>query len=406
MSFDQNMIIDATTGSIARFVNHSCSPNCRMIKWIVSGQPRMALFAGDRPIQTGEELTYDYNFDPFSAKNVQKCLCGAPNCRGVLGPKPKEVKPPKPPKAEAKGKKKSVKRKLQELLGGGKDNAAEGEGRSPKKLKVGKAQAGKATEDAAKGATTFVSRKVSKVSVSAKSKVASVKTTKTFTRKVSIATTRVVKPIPKKGVAAKSKTITLKTPSRASGLTIVAADDAAGSITAAGTTGEEEVGNKVSKTPRTTPKNTPRAKKTADAVQGTPAAAEGDGGSIFDVPSSSSARKRAPSWKVRDSGVKNVSSLFKKARKSPTKSKDATASPATTSTAATKVVKPRKAIPKAKVTKPGKAMPKVTVAKKTGKSVTKSGKGSVGTKSATKIRLVSKQVDGHDENAAPESVEA
>ncbi|UKZ74235.1 hypothetical protein TrVFT333_001896 [Trichoderma virens FT-333] len=93
MSFDQNMIIDATTGSIARFVNHSCNPNCRMIKWIVSGQPRMALFAGDRPIMTGEELTYDYNFDPFSAKNVQKCLCGQPNCRGVLGPKPKGVKP-------------------------------------------------------------------------------------------------------------------------------------------------------------------------------------------------------------------------------------------------------------------------------------------------------------------------
>ncbi|KAK4125112.1 hypothetical protein N657DRAFT_569792 [Parathielavia appendiculata] len=102
MSFDQNMIIDATTGSIARFVNHSCSPNCRMIKWIVSGQPRMALFAGDRPIMTGEELTYDYNFDPFSAKNVQKCLCGSPNCRGVLGPKPKEVKPPKPTKDEKK----------------------------------------------------------------------------------------------------------------------------------------------------------------------------------------------------------------------------------------------------------------------------------------------------------------
>ncbi|KAJ2901858.1 uncharacterized protein MKZ38_001337 [Zalerion maritima] len=87
MSFDQNMIIDATTGSIARFVNHSCAPNCRMIKWIVSGQPRMALFAGDRPIVTGDELTYDYNFDPFSAKNVQKCLCGSQSCRGVLGPK-------------------------------------------------------------------------------------------------------------------------------------------------------------------------------------------------------------------------------------------------------------------------------------------------------------------------------
>lgn len=115
MSFDQNMIIDATTGSIARFVNHSCNPNCRMIKWIVSGQPRMALFAGDRPIMTGDELTYDYNFDPFSAKNVQKCLCGEPNCRGVLGPKPREVKPPKAaPKITAKDLA-NAKRKLKEL---------------------------------------------------------------------------------------------------------------------------------------------------------------------------------------------------------------------------------------------------------------------------------------------------
>lgn len=122
MSFDQNMIIDATTGSIARFVNHSCNPNCRMIKWIVSGQPRMALFAGDRPIMTGEELTYDYNFDPFSAKNVQSCLCGEPNCRGVLGPKPREVKAPKTDlraavKATVKATVKAGKRKLKELVG-------------------------------------------------------------------------------------------------------------------------------------------------------------------------------------------------------------------------------------------------------------------------------------------------
>lgn len=77
MLFDQNMVIDATTrGSIARFVNHSCNPNCRMEKWTVGGQPRMALFAGDRGIMTGEELTYDYNFDPYSLKNVQECRCG------------------------------------------------------------------------------------------------------------------------------------------------------------------------------------------------------------------------------------------------------------------------------------------------------------------------------------------
>ena len=34
-----------------------------MIKWTVAGKPRMALFAGDNVIMTGEELTYDYNFE-------------------------------------------------------------------------------------------------------------------------------------------------------------------------------------------------------------------------------------------------------------------------------------------------------------------------------------------------------
>lgn len=92
MDFDQSMILDATRGSIARFVNHSCSPNCSMIKWNVGGTPRMALFAGENGIMTGEELTYDYNFNPYSLKNVTECRCGADNCRGVLGPKPKEIK--------------------------------------------------------------------------------------------------------------------------------------------------------------------------------------------------------------------------------------------------------------------------------------------------------------------------
>ena len=92
MDFDQSMILDATRGSIARFVNHSCAPNCRMIKWTVAGNPRMALFAGDNGIMTGEELTYDYNFNPYSVKNVQECRCGAEGCRGVLGPKPKEIR--------------------------------------------------------------------------------------------------------------------------------------------------------------------------------------------------------------------------------------------------------------------------------------------------------------------------
>ncbi|CAM1501610.1 Fc.00g035940.m01.CDS01 [Cosmosporella sp. VM-42] len=161
MSFDQNMIIDATTGSIARFVNHSCNPNCRMIKWIVSGQPRMALFAGDRPIMTGDELTYDYNFDPFSAKNVQKCLCGEPNCRGVLGPKPREVKPPKNDlKNAVKATVKAGKRKLKELVGD--DDGASGKA---KKRKIQpatgvKRSISKASTKVAKGAATAIRKAI------------------------------------------------------------------------------------------------------------------------------------------------------------------------------------------------------------------------------------------------------
>lgn len=63
MEFDQGMILDATKGSIARFVNHCCGPNCSMEKRFVAGQPRMALFAGPDGVLTGEELTYDYNFE-------------------------------------------------------------------------------------------------------------------------------------------------------------------------------------------------------------------------------------------------------------------------------------------------------------------------------------------------------
>ncbi|KAL7272464.1 hypothetical protein RUND412_004718 [Rhizina undulata] len=85
MLFHQNMILDATRGSVARFVNHSCDPNCRMEKWLVDGKPRMALFAGDRGVDAGEELTYDYNFNWFTGVSQQTCHCGAAKCRGALG---------------------------------------------------------------------------------------------------------------------------------------------------------------------------------------------------------------------------------------------------------------------------------------------------------------------------------
>ena len=60
----------------------------------MNNTPRVALFAGENGIMTGEELTYDYNFNPYSMKNVQECRCGSEDCRGKLGPnkKPKEPK--------------------------------------------------------------------------------------------------------------------------------------------------------------------------------------------------------------------------------------------------------------------------------------------------------------------------
>ncbi|KAH7405785.1 hypothetical protein DE146DRAFT_609129 [Phaeosphaeria sp. MPI-PUGE-AT-0046c] len=131
MSFDNKMIIDATRGTIARFVNHSCEPNCEMIKWTVNGEPRMALFAGSRGIITGEELTYDYNFDPFSQKNIQQCRCGTESCRGVLGPKPKK---PVEDRSLASTIIAGTKRKLQDLMGSVRPKSEAQ--RSPKKRKI------------------------------------------------------------------------------------------------------------------------------------------------------------------------------------------------------------------------------------------------------------------------------
>ncbi|KAM0717872.1 hypothetical protein Q7P37_006204 [Cladosporium fusiforme] len=84
MQFDRGLVIDGTKGSMGRFVNHSCAPNCevRMMRG-ADDRPHMGIFAGDDGVMTGEELTYDYNFDNFGSSQ-QTCHCGAPSCRGFL----------------------------------------------------------------------------------------------------------------------------------------------------------------------------------------------------------------------------------------------------------------------------------------------------------------------------------
>ncbi|XP_049414813.1 histone-lysine N-methyltransferase ASHH1-like [Solanum stenotomum] len=87
ISVDGNDFIDSTRkGSFARFINHSCSPNCETSKWIVSGETRVGIFA-KQDISVGMELTYEYNFEWYYGGANVRCLCGAANCSLFLGAK-------------------------------------------------------------------------------------------------------------------------------------------------------------------------------------------------------------------------------------------------------------------------------------------------------------------------------
>ncbi|XP_031131210.1 histone-lysine N-methyltransferase ASHH1 isoform X2 [Ipomoea triloba] len=86
ISLNANYFIDATRkGSLARFINHSCLPNCETRKWTVLGETRVGIFA-KQDISIGTELTYNYNFEWYGGATV-RCLCGAPNCSIFLGAK-------------------------------------------------------------------------------------------------------------------------------------------------------------------------------------------------------------------------------------------------------------------------------------------------------------------------------
>jgi histone-lysine N-methyltransferase NSD1 len=76
--------IDASRkGNQARFINHSCEPNCATQKWMVLNQTRIGIFA-QTDIAAGTELTFDYQFERLGS-GKQKCLCGTKSCRGYLG---------------------------------------------------------------------------------------------------------------------------------------------------------------------------------------------------------------------------------------------------------------------------------------------------------------------------------
>lgn len=86
MMLQKDEFIDATKkGTLARFCNHSCSPNAFVDKWVVGTKLRMGIFA-KRDIVKGEEICFDYNVDRYGAV-AQPCYCGQANCIGFLGGK-------------------------------------------------------------------------------------------------------------------------------------------------------------------------------------------------------------------------------------------------------------------------------------------------------------------------------
>ncbi len=82
---NSKIVIDAgSNGNDARFINHSCDPNCES-----TIKNKRVFIEAIRTIQPGEELNYDYAIgrDADDAANVDEifaCRCGAANCRGSM----------------------------------------------------------------------------------------------------------------------------------------------------------------------------------------------------------------------------------------------------------------------------------------------------------------------------------
>uniref|UniRef100_A0A671SBH7 [histone H3]-lysine(4) N-methyltransferase n=2 Tax=Sinocyclocheilus anshuiensis TaxID=1608454 RepID=A0A671SBH7_9TELE len=78
---DSEHVIDATiSGGPARYINHSCAPNC-IAEVVTFERGHKIIISSNRRIQRGEELCYDYKFDLEDDQHKIPCHCGAVNCR-------------------------------------------------------------------------------------------------------------------------------------------------------------------------------------------------------------------------------------------------------------------------------------------------------------------------------------
>lgn len=84
-SLDSGKLIDGgDEGNDARWINHSCEPNCE-----AQEEKGRVYIHALRDIARGEELNYDYGLviDDKLTKQMKKdyeCRCGSPSCRGTM----------------------------------------------------------------------------------------------------------------------------------------------------------------------------------------------------------------------------------------------------------------------------------------------------------------------------------
>ncbi len=84
-ALDDGIVIDATiAGNSARWINHSCAPNCEA----VDDKDRIFIETL-RAIRPGEELSYNYGIEleerhTPAMKRLYECRCGARRCKGTI----------------------------------------------------------------------------------------------------------------------------------------------------------------------------------------------------------------------------------------------------------------------------------------------------------------------------------
>lgn len=92
-TLNDEYVLDANIdGNEARWINHSCSPNCESSHLEdPSGDPRKdrIVIEALRRIKAGEELSYNYGIrlaerHTPKLKKLWACLCGNANCTGTM----------------------------------------------------------------------------------------------------------------------------------------------------------------------------------------------------------------------------------------------------------------------------------------------------------------------------------